>query len=247
MHREILEQIGLNKNEAIIYEVLLSLGESTLAVISNETGIHRRNALDSLKSLARRGLVFEIHDTTRVLYQAVDPNKLIELHHERGKALNSILPSLQTSYKQIKSDEKVFVYRGVEGLKNNLRDIIRIGKPLYEIGAKGGWLSPELGLFYEPFIKELKKKKISHYHIYDYNVKDNIKEDIIKKIGGEYRFFPKEFSTDSAIHIFGDHIVSFSGLNIKKFNPRVTLFVAVNRKLADSYRVWFNCLWSLLK
>jgi len=247
MHREVLEQLSLNKNEAIIYEVLLSLGESILADISNETGIHRRNALDSIKSLVRRGLVFEIHDTPRVLYQAVDPNKLIELHQERGQALKNILPSLQNAYKQKKPNEKVFIYRGAEGLKNNLRDIIRIGKPLYEIGAKGGWLSQELELFYGPFIKELVEKKITHYHIYDHEVKEKIKQEAMEKIGGEYKFFPKEFSTDSVIHIFGDHIVSFNGLGIKKINERLTIFVIVNQKLADSYRTWFECIWSLLK
>ena len=138
MHRDILEQIGLNKNEAIIYESLLALGESSLGVVANTVNVHRRNTLDSLKSLARRGLVFEIHDTPRVLYQAVEPNKLLELTQEKTKALERILPSLRKTYQQKKSANKVFVYRGVEGFKNNLRDILRIGEPLYGLGAKGG-------------------------------------------------------------------------------------------------------------
>ena len=247
MHREILEQLGLNKNEAIVYEVLLSLGDSTLSAISNETGIHRRNALDSIKSLVRRGLIFEIHDTPRVLYQAIDPNKLMELHTERGDALNSILPFLQTSYKEKNTTEKIYIYRGIEGLKNNLRDIVRIGEPLYELGAKGGWLSPELELFYKPFIAQLKEKKIPHYHIYDHEVKEKIKTEVIKKIGGKYKFLPKNFSTNSAIHIFGDHIVSFTGLGLKKVDNKLNIFVIVNKKLADSYRIWFDCFWGLLK
>ena len=246
MHRDILEQIGLNKNEAIIYESLLALGESPLGVVANTVNIHRRNTLDSLKSLVRRGLVFEIHDTPRILYQAVEPNKLLELTQEKTKALERVLPSLQKTYQQKKSANKVFVYRGIEGFKNNLRDILRIGQPLYGLGAKGGWFSPELKEFSAVFIQELKRKKIPHYHLWDAEARADLKLEI-KQQGGESRFLPKEFSTDSAIHIFGDHVTAFTGLGIKQLSDDLTLFITVNQKLADSYRVWFQLMWNICK
>gem|GEM_PF-6418743 len=38
-----LAQIGLTKNEARIYRVLLELGKTQVGVLSRKTGVHRRS------------------------------------------------------------------------------------------------------------------------------------------------------------------------------------------------------------
>jgi sugar-specific transcriptional regulator TrmB len=43
-----LESLGLAKNEARIYEALLREGELGVSDISLKSGVHRRNAYDSL-------------------------------------------------------------------------------------------------------------------------------------------------------------------------------------------------------
>ena len=58
-HQELLQSLGLSKNEAKIYETLLRQGEVGVGVIS-ENPAHRRNVYDSLNRLMEKGLVFEI-------------------------------------------------------------------------------------------------------------------------------------------------------------------------------------------
>jgi len=59
----------------------------------------------------------------------------------------------------------------------------------------------------------------------------------------ECRFLPKKFSTTSAIDIFGDRVVTFTGLNINRLDDDLVQFVLISRKLADSYRKWFQFMW----
>ena len=78
-HQELLQSLGLSKNEAKIYETLLRQGEVGVGVISEKSGVHRRNVYDSLNRLMEKGLVFEIEGSVENKYQACEPKKLTEI------------------------------------------------------------------------------------------------------------------------------------------------------------------------
>ncbi len=242
MYREALEHIGLNKNEAILYETLLFSGETGLSTLAVKAGIHRRNAYDSLQSLIRRGLVFEIVEARRNRYQAVEPTKLAELVQEKSAVLQKIMPSLEKAYARKESTEQVFLYRGIEGFKNNLRDVLRLGQPLHEIGAKGGWFAPQVQPFMTSFLREYKRKKLPHHCLLDAEAK-KLPAAELESLGARYRFLPADYSTNSVIHIFGNHVVTFTGVGHKILRDDLTLFVMISDALAESYRTWFRMLW----
>ena len=244
MIQDVLESLGLNRNDAILYRALITAGPSSLSRIAERAGIHRRNALDSLKALIRKGLVFEAHEERLIVYHPVEPQKLVEMVREKEQAVLAVLPSLQRAYERKVPDERVCIYRGIEGFKNNLRDILRIGEPVYEIGAKGGWFSPQLGGFSEEFLRELKRKKILHYHLFDHEARALLRNEL-KRSGDKVRFLPEGYSTGSAIRVFGDYVVTFTGLSIRSVREDVTLFAIVSRELAESYRTWFKLLWDV--
>ena len=243
MYTSIFQEIGLAKNEARIYEMLLSHNESAVGNISNKSGVHRRNVYDSLNRLIEKGLVFEIIEGRENRYQAVAPNKLMELLKEKEESLLSIMPSLETLYGSTPHKEEVFIYRGVEGLKNYFRDILRISEDVYTLGAKGGWLDTRIEGFARRFITEAKKKKIEFNLLYDKEV-SNTENEIIKLLGKKYRFLPKEYSTPSVIEVFGDHMVIVTTKD-GEFNNDISLTVIINQQVADSFRVWFQFLWSV--
>lgn len=243
MYRDILEHIGLNKNEAILYETLLFSGEMGLSALAVKAGIHRRNAYDSLQSLIQRGLVFEVVEAQRNQYQAVEPAKLQELVQEKSEVLQKIMPALEKAYARKETAERVYLYRGIEGFKNNLRDVLRIDQPLYEIGAKGGWFSPHVQSFMTSFLREYKRKKLPHQCLLDAEAK-SLSTAELSALGAHYRFLPKEYSTNSVIHIFGNHVVTFTGVGHKTLREDLTLFVMISDALAESYRTWFRLLWS---
>lgn len=242
MNRTILEEIGLSPNEAKIYEALIKKGESSVPKISIAINVHKRNIYDTIPRLLKKGLIYQIANATENRYAAVEPSKLSELIKEKETRLNSILPSLQKQFKKAKTDEAVYVYKGKEGFKNYLRDILKEKKDVYFIGAKGGWFDEDLQTFINDFLEKAKEKNIKYHHIFDHEVK-NIAPDLLKGLGKPYKFLPPKYSTTGAIDIFGDHIVTFSGLQLKRITEDVTIIVIVNKELAECYRTWFQFIW----
>ena len=45
--------------------------------------------------------------------------------------------------------------------------------------------------------------------------------------------------------IFGDHIVTFSSVDVGKFGNDVTIYVMVNPELAESFITWFQFMWDM--
>ncbi len=242
MYQEILEELGLSQNEAKIYEGLIEIGQASVPEISLKIGVHKRNVYDIIPKLLKRGLIYQIADSKENTYAPVAPNKLSDLVWEKETKLNSILPGLNRQFKKAATEEAVYIYKGVEGFKNYLRDILATGEDVFFIGAKGGWFDADLQIFIKKFLKQAREKKIKYHHIFDAEVK-TLAPDLLKALGQPYRFLPPEYSTTGAIDIFGDHIVTFSGLTLKNITEDATLVVIQNKELADCYRTWFRFIW----
>ena len=235
----------MSPNEGKIYETLLERGESSVSDIATKAGIHRRNVYDAIQRLIDKGLVFQILSPSENSYNAVDPDKLIELLKEKEDALNKAMPELKKKFGERLAPEEAYIYRGYEGQKNVWRDILRVGQDSYFIGAKGSWFDPHLDAGRDAFFREANRKKIKFIQLFDHEVKTQI-PNFPKHFPGklEYRFLPKECSTNSAIHIFGDYVITYTGMTIGKFSSEdVTFFVIHSKDLAESYRKWFWYMW----
>lgn len=241
MFKETLEELGLSPNEAKIYEGLLHLGQASVPDISAKIGVHKRNVYDTIPRLLAKGLIYQIAGKESH-YAAVSPDKLKDLIWEKEDKLKDILPALNQQFKKTTTNEAIYIYKGVEGFKNYLRDILAVGEDVYFIGAKGGWFDKDLQPFIKKFLKDAKLKKIKYYHIFDHAIKNQAPE-LLPILGKPYKFLSEKYSTTGAIDIFGDHIVTFSGLNIKDITDDVTLVVIINKELADCYRTWFKFIW----
>lgn len=175
---------------------------------------------------------------------AVDPDKLIELLGETRDALDELIPGLKKKFANRIAPEEAYIYRGLEGQKNIFRDVIRVGKDSYFIGAKGGWYDPRIEHARKAFFREANRKKIKFIQLFDVEVK-NWMPNFPKYFEGnlEYRFLPKEYSTNSAIHVFGDYVVTYTGLTIGKIDEHIVFFIIRSKDLAESYRTWFWYMW----
>lgn len=248
MYQEILECLGLSPNEAKIYEVLVEKGESTISDIAAGSQTHRRNVYDAIKRLIDKGLVFEIFSGSGNKYNAVEPDKLKEILDEKGQKLAAILPELKKKFHQRATPEEAYIYRGLEGQKNVLHDILRVGQDNYGIGGKGEWFDFRLNSINQTFFKEANRKKLKFYIIYDYDIKQKYKNFIENWPGIlEYKILPKEYSTNSNIHIFGDYIACYTGLEPFKTPDNLAIFVIRSKTLAESYRKWFWFMWKNCK
>lgn len=244
MHQSVLEGLGLSPNEAKIYEALIEHGESAVSDISVAAKIHRRNAYDAIERLINKGLCFQIVSKNENLYNAVSPDKLTEILAEKEQKLGDALPALKKKFNERYAPQEAYIYRGYEGQKNVWRDILRVGEDSYFIGAKAGWFDPKLDSGRDAFFKEANRKKIKFIQLFDDQVKKQI-PNFPKHFPGklEYRFLPEKYSTNSAINVFGDYVVTYTGLPVGKINDDIVFFVIRSKDLAESYRKWFWYMW----
>jgi len=242
MYLDVLTELGLSQNESKIYETLLEEGESTVSRIADKSKIHRRNIYDSMKRLIEKGLVFQVIGRGENLFKPVEPNKLMELVDEKRARLEKAMPDLVGMYENKPHLEASYIYKGAEGFKNYLRDILSVNEDAYFIGAKGAWFDPRMKTFLDRFLVDAKKRGIQYYHLFDCEVQEKASY-IPEAVGKPYKFLPKEYSTPSMVDIFGDHVVSFTGAGIAKISDDITIFVNISRPLATSYKTWFQFMW----
>ncbi|MDD4332576.1 MAG: helix-turn-helix domain-containing protein [Patescibacteria group bacterium] len=246
MYEKTLESLGLSPNEAKIYESLIDLGKAPVSKIAVKSNTHRRNVYDALARLLEKGLVFQIFQKGEHIYEAVNPDKLSELLQEKRKQLDLIMPGLKNLYQKQFTEETAFIYKGVEGFKNYMRDMARVGKTVYFIGAKALWFTPNVPEhFLTNFQKSMAKNKVKYYTIFDPRVKKQM-PDALAKVGGEYRIFPEKYASPGVCDIFGDYVVTFNSVDVGNFGDSGTIFVMKNKKLAENFRLWFQFMWDHL-
>ena len=239
-----LQNIGLSPNESKIYLILVKKGELSVSEISTATNIHRRNIYDTMDRLIEKGLVFLRSTETENKYNPVDPIKLVEIISEKKEGIEKILPSLQKHYQNQTKTDQVYILKGLEGQKNIWKLVIENGSNSYFIGAKANWFDDQLNIARAKFFEQAKAKKIKFIQLFDYQTSLN-QINFPKHFPGklEYRILPEEYNTESAIHIFGDYVISYTGLEIGNLSNDVTFFVMKSTKLSASYITWFKFMW----
>ena len=79
MKREQLQKAGLSPNEAKCYLTLLKIGSASANEVSRKSGVHRVSVYDALRGLAEKGLVSQITKANKLLFEAGNPEKIIEI------------------------------------------------------------------------------------------------------------------------------------------------------------------------
>lgn len=239
-----LEALGLSKNEARLYRSLVEHRSTTVADLFKDTGIHRRNIYDSLERLLEKGLIFEVLERKENAYEAVHPQKLYEMLREREAAVSPTIDALTTSFEQEPQVDAAFIYKGREGYKNYMRDLVRVGEPVYFLGAKALWFTPGMDLrFLTDFQRTMKKQEKQYKTLFDPRVPKELPE-AMEKVGGQYKVLPTGCETVGVMDVFGDYVVSFTSAGVGDFGEDGKIFVTINRDLADSYRTWFDLIWN---
>jgi len=246
MYEDTLREIGLSTNESKIYGVLLRLKEAHVEDIATKSKVHRRNVYDSLAKLLEKGLVSEVFVEKKKYYRAINPSRLMDILLEKQSKLKTVLPELESRFKSADVEEGAYIYKGTEGFKNYLQDILDVRETVYFIGAKAFWLDPRLQHFLPKFDSERKRKGIKFMHLFDFEVKEQ-KPEILRLVGKPYKFMPKEYSSPTAVDIFGDRVVTFVGVRPGQLPEEPVQFVMKSRRLADGYRKFFNFIWDHCK
>src|SRR3989344_1405342 len=135
MRAEILRQFGLTTNEALVYNALLELGPSLAGQISRKTGLHRRSVYDAADMLIKKGLIGYMLKNNRRIFEAVHPQRMLEILKEKEIQITELLPLLIEQYESKKEKQETNFYKGLNGLKSVFEEQLREKKEISILGA----------------------------------------------------------------------------------------------------------------
>lgn len=239
--REILQKIGLSKNEADIYLCLLSNGTLSTYEIAQKTGIYRPHIYDKLETLMGKGLVSEIKKVNKKYFSAAHPNKIKEfLDQKKSKLrrdedeLEGILPQLILRNKGNKEDTNVEVYKGKEGLKGFLKGIIRAKKDACILGLEEEHYRDKFRTGIQKYFQELEANNLKERAMIKGGFKFNTKTT-------KYRTLKdKGFTqTKTETYIYGDT------LGLVVWGEPITIIKIENKNMAKTYKEHFEYLWKI--
>lgn len=234
-----LTELGLTKNEAIVYVELLKLGLGTANEIAKEIKIHRTNVYDALNKLVRKGFVSYMVKNKVKYFQASDPKNIRLWLSEKQKKFDEFLPGLCLLYNQRVKKSYADISEGVKAFMAILYNFLEYEKPILVYGIPK--VAPEMvknyiGHFHNARIP----KKIVMKHIYNFENKERI--DYLNKLAyTEARALPMKYNSNVSTNICGDEIVLAIWSDVPK------IIKIVNKDIADAYRNYFEILWSKAK
>src|SRR3989344_729174 len=168
MNDEALRNMGFSKNEAKIYISLIELGPSIIGHICGKTKIHRRNVYDSLEMLKNKGFVSATIINNRNVFEAVNPQDLINIIEEKNKALIRSMNDLLSKRKISKST--VHVYTGQAGRKIIFEEKLKQKDEQYVLGAH--MPSPQSKRFVDVYHHRRAQQKIRLKMLFSSNEKE---------------------------------------------------------------------------
>lgn len=131
MQLEALAALDLSERQIGVYHALLKLGPASIRDVATEAGINRGTTYETLKQLATRGIVSYFPRGKRRVFQAEDPERLLQLGESKQQALSlaieqlrkEVIPALKSQQPEF-SPGNVRFYEGDDGVELVLRDLL---------------------------------------------------------------------------------------------------------------------------
>jgi len=235
--RDNLRQAGLTENEAKVYTMLIEFGPSHAGLISRKSGLHRRVVYDTTEMLIKKGLIGYILENNKRLFQASNPNRILELVKERVSSIQEIIPEMLEFYNHTKEKEETLFFKGKNGLKSVFEDQIAEGKEIFIIDTSN--LAYEMfDIYFHWFDKRRVKQKIKTKIIFNKANKQSTKKIPLAEI----KYLPENYENPAAINIYGDKVAI---IHWSKENPFVILIK--EKQIAEGYRKYFELMWNVAK
>lgn len=234
MDAQLLEDIGLTKLEIKVYLAMLDLGSASAGEISSVSGVHRRSVYDALDRLLEKGLVTIINVNNRREYQAVNPNRLLDLMRAREANIQQVLPELLARFNTSREKNPASFFKGKEGIKAIFEDQLRVGKTIHVIsGSKTAY--DMLPYFIKHYDAERKRRNIQIKIMFNNNAKGMGRPPVT-----DVRYLPEVYGGLAAVNIYGDNVA------IILWSEDTPMGIVINnRDIAKSYLNYFYMLWSI--
>ncbi|RLG12007.1 hypothetical protein DRN73_03785 [Candidatus Pacearchaeota archaeon] len=236
---EILESIGLHKNEIIIYFDLIKSGSSAAHDIANRTKIHRPNVYDTLERLIKKGIVTQSIKDGRKIFYPINPKNLLIYLKQKEYDLKKIIPEIEKIHNKPPEKRRVTMSEGIGSFRIILNNLLEKNQDIFVYGIPKD-VSEIIGGFINEFHQKRIKKKITMKHIYNRDAEKRIRY-LEKMEYTEARYLPSSFDTNITTLICGNIVL----LNFWE-EPIFTIMIE-NQNIADIYKKYFDIIWEEAK
>lgn len=239
-----LEQIGLNRNEAIIYLELTKLGSTSAGELIKKTGFHRNIVYDNLEKLIEKGLATFIVRENKRMFQSCPPEMLFEMIEKEQNKLNKkkllaekIKEEVNFIYAKSGATNEAVVFRGITGIKALLNDTIKEKTDYCIFGAPESSLSLLRSSYWKNYNKRLISKKIIARMIFNNELRKWSKN--IKNKNTIIKFLPEHFDSLTETIIYGNSVA------IIIWTETPTGVLIRDPEAARGYKQYFEMLWRI--
>jgi sugar-specific transcriptional regulator TrmB len=239
---EALQKAGLTPSESTVYVALLKLGETPIAPILKQTGLHSQIVYRAIDRLVERGLVSTFRRNRRTFVQAEEPSALVDVEKQRLQELELLVPMLN-NLKKGKEDSFVRVSRGEQAIRDlRLRAIKELpkGGTHYVIGATGQRYYQVM----QPAFLQIERlrisKKITTKLVAFESQRASIQKNAIKTLF-DCRFLPSRQAAPTSTIVFNNTVL------IQIWSEDPIIIRIDSKELAQNYLDYFNTLWKSAK
>ncbi len=248
MNTEILEQIGLSRNEIKVYFALLELEQSSATPIVRKAGVPNSKVYPTLDKLIKKGLVSFVIKNNVKYFQASDPKHLIGILSDKEKQIalqkteiEELIPQIALKKSFGKNIQEANVYEGFEGMKsafNNILSSLQKGEEYYVFTLGDELKTPQLIRFFRDYHKKRIEQEIKTRLIANENLRESFKtQHTYKEM--RVRFTKQELPT--GIFIYADKVMTVV------WGETPTAFVISSQNNALQYRKFFEETWEKAK
>ncbi|MBI2436729.1 MAG: hypothetical protein HYV41_03240 [Candidatus Magasanikbacteria bacterium] len=163
----LIKDLGLDENEANVYQALLELGPSTVSQITRKAGITRTFGYQILEKLSVYGFANRVSgEGAKIRFVAEHPRRLVQFIQNRKnqwerrlKEAEDRLPDLVSLYKL--ADKPTIKYlEGIEGVKSIFIQTLESKEEIFSILDIEGWDIPEFQSWGREYNRERSARKV---------------------------------------------------------------------------------------
>lgn len=247
-----IDNLGLNQNEALVYQALLELGPARVSSISKKAGLNRTTSYDILNRLMLHGLVAPASGIgTRRKYVAEHPTRLVQhLERQQKKAERALalvrekLPELALLYKTVQKPSIKF-FEGTEGLKQIYEETLKSKEEILCILDCEGFESELLESWSTHYVRKRAKLKIQE-RVLGFETPKTVawlENYPASKKYTHYKYIPRGtfpfFYTE--MNIFDDKVM----IALLKQPNRMGILIQ-SQQFADILKAMFELIWKSL-
>ena len=127
MDTKILEDIGLTNSEIKVYMSLLELGVAGAGHIIEKSGLQSSVVHMTLNNLINKGFISFTLKGKKRIYQASNPEHILNYIEDKKKQFQEILPQLLLKQKTSKEKPASTTFEGIRGIKELLLELLEAG------------------------------------------------------------------------------------------------------------------------